>query len=233
MAAGGSVSLRLEVIDTGVGISPDALTKIFDRFTQEDVSTTRRFGGSGLGLTICRQLAELMDGTLGVHSVEGKGSTFWFEVALPVDPESRQAALIGLQLGQPAPHGPRRFDGRVLVAEDNEINQLVIVQMLETLGCTTDVAVNGIEATERGQQGGYDLILMDCQMPKLDGLEATRRIRATTGDARGVPIVALTASAAEAERERCLAAGMNAHVSKPITLEALERVLASYLPERG
>jgi CheY-like chemotaxis protein len=198
---------------------------MFQSFTQADASTTRRFGGTGLGLAISRQLVELMGGQIGVESVEGQGSTFWFELTLagreakervvvsaPVEPDSATADLVNLRY-------------RVLVAEDNVVNQRVAASILRKYGCRMDVAANGREAVDLWEKLPYDLVLMDCQMPEMDGYEATAEIRRREGGARRTPIVAMTANAMQGDREDCLAAGMDDYVAKPVSQQQLRNVL--------
>ena len=222
-------SARFEVADTGIGIPPDAIDTIFDAFTQADASTTRRFGGTGLGLTISRELIGRMGGELGVESEEGEGSCFWFVVSLPVCAPPAAAAAPSA-----AARAARRSIAaqglRVLAAEDNAVNQRVLQRLLERLGCSVDLVADGREAVERARSGGYDLVLMDCQMPVLDGFGATREIRALGGDVARVPIVAVTAHALAGDRERCLENGMDDYVTKPLRTEDLERVLARWAP---
>ena len=353
----GEALLHFEVSDTGIGIEAANRERIFDAFTQADGSTTRRFGGTGLGLTICSQLVQAMDGRLGVDSAPGEGSAFWFTLplrevseddrpaplpgiagahVLVVDPEPRQrdylvrrltgwgckviavteaggaedaaraaagtvpfrlvlladaspdattagliATLRGLTPGLPvaliAPQGrmcrdetvtelgidicltrPLRksqlqkallqllrgipgtedaatppasdYPLHVLIAEDNPINQKVAVSMLQKLGCTTQVAGNGREALEQLQRHAYDLVLMDCQMPEMDGMEATTAIRALHGSMARTPIAAMTAHAMASDRDRCLAVGMDDYLTKPLSLEQLRRVLERFRP---
>lgn len=227
-----AVSLRFEVIDSGIGIRADRLEQLFAPFTQADASTTRRYGGSGLGLSICRRLVERMGGTLGAESVEGEGTTFYFEIALE---EAAPDAVVGAsELRAGRAHEPldgRTRRGRILVAEDNPVNQLVITRILETLGFEVCVVGDGKRAVEELARP-YDLVLMDCQMPVMDGFDATRRIRAggSSISEPHVPIVALTASAIEGGRERCLGAGMNDFVAKPVTPADLAKVLDRWLP---
>jgi CheY-like chemotaxis protein len=232
-------SLRFSVCDTGIGISAEARDRLFQAFAQADGSTTRRYGGTGLGLAISRQLVELMGGQIGVESAPGVGSTFWFAI-----PFERSAVVPGPSRLMVAP-GPRAAvpaapardaqppaDGklRVLVVEDNPVNQRVAVRMLQRLGLGADVASDGLEAVESFSRQPYDLILMDCQMPGLDGYEATARIRQIEGTERHIPIVAMTASAMRGDRERCLEAGMDDYISKPVTIETLESVLGRWVP---
>ncbi len=218
--------VRFEVADTGVGISRDASRRIFDPFTQADVSTTRNYGGTGLGLAISKQLVTLMGGTIDVESEEGKGSVFHFELPLAPGrmPQGRPAPALGLSRFPPG------FE--VLVAEDNPVNQKVTVKLLEKLGVRADVAVNGQLAVEAAARRRYHLILMDCQMPEMDGFTATREIRAA-GNGWRTPIVALTAGAMAGEREKCLEAGMDDYLSKPVQLSSLTEMLAKHLPAQA
>jgi PAS domain S-box-containing protein len=224
----GCAQVRFSVVDTGIGIPAAALETIFDPFTQADASTTRRFGGTGLGLSVSRELVSCMGGELGVKSEEGRGSSFWFVLPLPVC----EAAAPGVgtvadtRAGRPA----RARTPRVLAAEDNSVNQRVVLRLLERLGCSVELAADGREAVERVRKGRYDLVLMDCQMPVLDGFDATREIRALGGAAARVPIVAVTAHALPGDRERCLEHGMDDYVTKPLRMEELERVLARWTP---
>ena len=219
------------VSDTGVGISPGAQRDIFQPFTQADTSTTRQFGGTGLGLSICAQLADLMGGALTVDSVEGEGSRFTFALELAVerwdDDDHPTATAAGT--GQAADAGGER-DGRplrILLVEDNVINQQVALGLLASMGHTVDIANDGAEAVDvvENTPVAYDAILMDCQMPRMDGYEATRIIRRIEGDGRRTPIIALTAAAMKGDRERCVAAGMDDYLSKPVSAVALEQVL--------
>ncbi len=207
--------------DTGIGIAPEARERIFERFAQADESTTRRFGGSGLGLSIVQELVKLMGGTVGVESEQGRGSTFWFQVML------EKSAVVAASTIEQQPRGRRRYSARVLVAEDNRINQIVVQQMLQKLGCRVDVAADGVEALESASRQRYDLIFMDCHMPNVDGYEATRRIRAREASTRAArtPIVALTAGALVEDREKCFAAGMDDHLGKPVKPHQLDAAL--------
>lgn len=223
------VTLLCEVTDTGIGLDAQRSERLFEPFTQADASTVRKYGGTGLGLAISRQLVELMEGRIGVESEPGNGSRFWFTVSLQhsarrsarQDAGSQPARTVDARL-----RTPQDPPLRVLVAEDNSINQTVIVRMLQRLGVVADVAGNGIEAVEMCSREIYQAVFMDCQMPELDGYEACRRIRALPGRAGSVPIVAVTADVLASDRERCLQAGMNGFLPKPIRLETLSELLA-------
>ncbi|MES2919026.1 MAG: PAS domain S-box protein [Pseudomonadota bacterium] len=222
----GGVCLRFEVIDTGIGIDRAARERLFQPFSQADASTTRRYGGSGLGLAICKRLAEAMGGRIGLVSELGRGSTFWVE--LPFGQVLASAAgpeqLPVTPLERPA--GPR---GRVLVVEDNPVSQLMAAEMLKRLGCRVDVAGNGLEAVEALRRLPYDLIFMDCDMPIMNGFDATRAIRAEERGRRHVPIVAVTASALKGDSERCMAVGMDDFMSKPFRLQDMARRVETWL----
>jgi PAS domain S-box-containing protein len=215
--------LLVSVRDTGIGISPEALSHLFEEFSQADASTTRRFGGTGLGLAITKKLVELMNGQITVQSEPGRGSIFSFSLDAPVcahmtDEPVAVATLSGLR-------------GRVLLIEDNAVNQKIAVKMLERLGLTASVAVNGAAGVELAQREPYDAILMDCQMPVMDGYAATEHIRrweAETNQRR--PIIAMTASALDSEKERCMACGMDDFIAKPVTLPTLRKTLSRWLP---
>ena len=231
--------LRFDVVDTGAGIGPDKLEAVFESFSQADASTTRRYGGTGLGLAISRRLATMMGGDVGVQSTlapsPGHGSTFWFSVA--VEPAQPAATGDGSATAYPLPAGvsPRPTSRlpqnlRVLLAEDNVVNQKVAVRVLKRLGYDPDVVADGAEAVsavrDRAAAGHpYDVVFMDVQMPVLDGLEATRRIRSEPLGPSQPWMVALTANAMEGDRERCLAAGCDEYVSKPIRIEDLAAVI--------
>ncbi len=278
--------IRVEVEDTGIGIASDKVCRLFERFSQADSSTTRKYGGTGLGLAIVRELAELMKGAVGVRSLPGQGSTFWFEIELSgaapsfippveipqirlegdtsalralsrihadfarryppntsrilhVDPTQLPSllsgrfftSLIGGLPGSPQPSAETKpplpdFSGyRVLLVEDNLINQKVGLRLLEKLKCTVDLAANGFEAVQMTGQLPYDIVFMDCQMPEMDGFQAARQIRSLGGALKRVPIVALTAAATSEDRERCLQSGMNDYLTKPVGVDSLALAL--------
>jgi signal transduction histidine kinase/DNA-binding response OmpR family regulator len=236
------VALRIAVQDTGIGIPPDRMDRLFKSFSQVDASTTRKYGGTGLGLAISKQLAELMGGKIGVESRPGEGSTFWFTVMLEParQPASVDPAMNGDESLPDANHSPVARDMRILLAEDHEVNQLVFTDLLANAGYSCDVVSDGCKAVEAAASGQYDLVLMDCQMPEMDGFEATGAIRAQERDeavagrpARHLPIVALTANAVSGDRQRCLDAGMDAYCTKPVDgrklIETIETLLKQTL----
>jgi signal transduction histidine kinase/CheY-like chemotaxis protein/HPt (histidine-containing phosphotransfer) domain-containing protein len=237
--------VRFEVSDTGVGIDVDQAARLFEPFVQADQSTTRLFGGTGIGLTIARELAHRMGGAIGAEPREGGGSTFWFTAELPTVtalPRLRQAnVVVEERAGSPAvlSGGESRATAvadqswpLVLIAEDNSVNDAVARALLVKQGLRAVVAHNGREAVEMALANDYVAILMDCQMPELDGYEATRRIRLAEHD-RHVPIIAMTAHSMAGDRERCLDAGMDDYVSKPVRSHELAAVMTHQLSGRG
>ncbi|MBU2538942.1 MAG: response regulator, partial [Proteobacteria bacterium] len=219
------VVLRLEVCDTGIGISPEKQKDLFQSFTQADGSTTRKYGGTGLGLAIVRQLVLMMGGKIGVESEPGKGSTFWCELDFPVataqveEKKEKATQVVGA------------LAGCVLLVEDNKVNQMVANKMLTAMGLTVDIAENGEKALAALAEKQYDLVLMDCQMPVLDGYQATKafRSREIQGEKR-LPIIAMTANALEGDRQKCLDAGMDDYLAKPVKKELLRALLEKWLP---
>lgn len=218
---------RIEIQDEGVGIEPEVQSRIFNAFSQADTSTTRLFGGTGLGLTISRQLVELMDGNIALESPPSgcqKGTLFRIEFPfLPAPADSRAAPAV-------SPHA-ERFVGRVLIAEDNPVNQKVLAYQLGALGLETVIVATGREAIEQAASDQWSLILMDWQMPEMDGFEATRKIREMRGNAGQAPIIALSAQSGEDFRQQCLDAGMNDYLTKPYEEAALISLLANWLPK--
>jgi CheY-like chemotaxis protein len=235
-----AAQLKISVVDSGIGISDEQLDRMFRRFTQADSSTTRRYGGTGLGLAISKTLVELMGGSIGVQSQAGIGSTFWFtlpvRVAIPllVDAVAEPLAEpVAAPVAAPPvlPGAAARAVGRLLLVEDNFVNQRVAVYMLAKLGHQVDVAKNGREAIEMLSKSGYGLVLMDCQMPEMDGFEATRVIRdpASTVIDHDIPVIAMTANAFPEDRARALACGMNDFLAKPVDRSVLANTLEKWL----
>jgi two-component system, sensor histidine kinase len=217
-------ALRLVVRDSGVGIAPEKLPALFEKFTQADNSATRRFGGTGLGLAICRELTQMMGGSIDVESREGHGSTFTVELPL-----SRGEASGGLPAQAAPDSGDRNI--RLLAAEDNPTNQQVLAAVMESLGIDIDIVADGQRAVEAWKVGGYDLILMDIQMPVMDGIDAAREIRSleVAEQRKRTPIVALTANALTHQVEEYMAVGMDGHVAKPIEIAKLYEAISAAL----
>ncbi|WP_165220198.1 ATP-binding protein [Affinirhizobium pseudoryzae] len=212
--------LRVEVQDTGIGIGEEGREKLFRPFSQVDASISRKYGGTGLGLTICKEIIDRFGGRIGVDSVTGQGSTFWFEI--PVEAAAAPNLDVALQQSQALADLPSL---KILVAEDNKVNQQVILGYLKHLKQTVVIADNGEIALERARTDAFDLILMDMQMPVMDGIEATIRLRASGGASAETPIIALTANASEEDRQRCLDAGMAGFQAKPISIAMLHRLI--------
>jgi CheY-like chemotaxis protein len=252
----GRACLHIGVQDTGIGIPVESQTRIFDAFAQADSSTTRRYGGTGLGLTISRRLVEMMGGRIWLESTPGKGAAFHFTVWLGRGIQSERATpepagLVGLallvvddnlgsKLQSVAPASPPsmqdplrepRTGFRILLVEDNRVNQMLAVRLLEKRGHHVQVAGDGREALEKLKEADFDLVLMDVQMPVMGGFEATAAVREMEkGTGRHIPIVALTARAMKGDRERCLAAGMDSYVAKPIHSEELFEQIEALIP---
>ena len=231
-------ALEFTVRDSGIGMDAETCARIFSPFTQADSSTTRKFGGTGLGLVISKQIVEMMGGTISVESLYGAGSTFRFTVLLQEAHSLAAVPAPGVATEQAA--SARRVSGRVLLCEDNRVNQQVAVAMLQSLGCVSEVVGNGRDGLAAAMAGAHDVVLMDCQMPEMDGYAAASAIRAQEAELNGaraavglpprrVPIIALTANAMEGDRERCIAAGMDDYLGKPYTKSELATALARWL----
>ncbi len=227
IGAGERAGIRFSVRDTGIGIDPEARKELFSSFVQGDSSTTRRFGGTGLGLAISKHLVELMGGEITVESELGLGSIFSFSIELEtVEAPDRPRP-------KPVPAAaPRSSRRRILVAEDEWANQIVTVRELEYMGYQVDAVATGHEVLAALDQRRYDLVLMDCQMPDLDGYETTRRIRHRDDDSRQIPVIAVTAHALQGDRDKCLAAGMDDFLSKPFRETELAKVVDQWLAGR-
>ncbi len=228
------VLLRFHVRDTGIGLNEEQVSRLFQPFAQADASTTRKYGGSGLGLAICKQLVELMQGEIGVTSRLGHGSEFHFTARFERGAKAAPGFVDRHERRYPPRSDPTdfaRLRGKVLLVDDHRLNQIVAREMLETLGLEVSVAEDGREAANRVLAEPFDLVLMDLQMPEMDGYEATRLIRAQA-HLSALPILAMTAHVMNSVHERCRAAGMNGHVDKPIDIEALYRILEQWLPKQ-
>jgi CheY-like chemotaxis protein len=225
----GIATILFEVHDTGIGIPESRLGAVFEPFTQASGSTARKYGGTGLGLAICRQLAKLMGGEIGATSEEGRGSTFWFTARL--EKQTSPTPKVHSNIIPAAPVKIVNRNARILLAEDNITNQVVAKAILGRLGYKADTVANGIEAVQALELINYDLVLMDCQMPEMDGFEATALIRDSGSKVlnHDVPIVAMTAAAITGDREKCLASGMNDYISKPLYKNELAQILGKWL----
>ena len=218
--------LRFDVTDTGIGVPPEAKDRLFQPFGGADDPASRKYGGTGLGLALSKRLVEAMGGEVGMRSQPGQGSTFWFTARFA----RREDAAVDAAA---SPAATRADRPRVLVVEDTVVNQKVAVAMLENLGYQAEVVGNGLEAVEACSRAAYDAVLMDCQMPEMDGFKAAAWIRQREGPARRVPIIALTASGGQRDRERCLAAGMDDYLAKPVRLQTLDATLRKWVPRMG
>lgn len=222
-----SVDVKITVSDTGIGIPKIALETLFNAFTQADGSTTRKYGGTGLGLAIVSQLVEMMGGSLGVQSEEGEGSSFWFVASF-------QRTDMVAENPKPSVNGNSalQLSAKVLLVEDNPINQMVALKMLQKVGIKAVLANNGIEALNILKEQCFDLVLMDCQMPEMDGFDATREIRKLgikTLYEKSLPVIAMTANVMSGDRERCLEVGMDDYIGKPVQRDHLDAVLRKWL----
>jgi len=221
--ADGMTAMRIAVVDSGIGIPADKLGSVFERFNQADASTSRRYGGTGLGLAICKRIVGLMGGTIGVESREGRGSIFWLEVELPI----AGAEALGVDPAAAGPELDRPI--RLLLVEDVDVNRELVRVILEQFDIEIDTATNGVEAIEAVRRSAYDLVLMDVQMPVMDGLTAAAHIRALPEPAlQRLPIIAMTADVMPDQVQRCLDAGMNAHLGKPLNPSALLQAIADW-----
>lgn len=226
--------IRFTVTDTGIGIPDQGLQKLFQSFSQVDASTSRQYGGTGLGLAICKQLVFLMGGEIGVESIVNQGSTFWFTVPL----QKSYSSVVSQKNQQSTTNGPKEQrqlnkNLRILVAEDNSINQTVILNQLEMLGYEADCVINGLEALELLKKQEYDMVLMDCQMPVMDGYTATQELRRIEGNKRHTVVIALTANALSEDREKCLAAGMDDYLSKPLEQDNLAVTIRRWINQKA
>jgi signal transduction histidine kinase/CheY-like chemotaxis protein len=228
-------AVLFEIVDSGIGIEPLSLERMFEPFMQADVSTTREYGGNGLGLAIAKELVELMGGSIGAESDPGRGSRFWFELALPqvVASAAQPPRKRIMQRGERGDlHGELRGDPNsplVLVVEDSPVNRLVAVHVLERCGFRAHVVNDGREALQALSTQSYDAVLMDCQMPNIDGYEATKELRRREGGTRHTPVIAMTAHAMTGDRDRCLAAGMDDYIAKPVRSQTLVEVLRRWI----
>ncbi|MBE9561376.1 MAG: response regulator, partial [Proteobacteria bacterium] len=224
---GNQALIRFEIRDTGIGLAQATRSKIFDSFTQADDSTTRKYGGTGLGLTISKQLVQIMGGEIGMESQQNKGSLFWFTIIFEktsVSPIPAPVVEESIDISN--------LDINILVAEDNKVNQYVTVYMLELIGAKSTVVEDGSLVIGELKKQDFDIILMDCHMPHMDGFDATRSIREYEKDYQkpAIPIIAVTANTMAGDRNNCLAVGMNDFISKPFKKQALYEILTKWLP---
>lgn len=227
----GRIPVKVEVSDTGIGIDKDAMERIFERVRQTGGSTTRKYAGAGLGLPICKKLVELMGGAIGAESSPGKGSTFHF--TLPLQPAPPDAIVEDYQTEADA--APARYpDLKILLVDDNQVNRLVAQALLSQFGCKAEEIDNGADSIERALAGRYDIVFMDCQMPGMDGYEATMRIREReAGGGRRTLITAMTANVMRQDKDRCKAAGMDDFIAKPVSYDDLRAFFARRFADRA
>ncbi|MCP4676053.1 MAG: response regulator, partial [Deltaproteobacteria bacterium] len=213
---------------TGIGIEKEKIENMFGEFTQADTSTTRKFGGTGLGLAISKKLSELMGGEIGITSVINEGSTFWFSIPFAISEDQSRPLESSFSAVVPYDIATERI--KILLAEDNVVNTKVAVHLLEKMGYEVFAVENGLEVLETIEETNYSIILMDCQMPEMDGYEATRKIRNDTSGKFNpdIPIVALTANALKGEREKCLDVGMEDFINKPIVVKELREAIEKW-----
>jgi signal transduction histidine kinase/CheY-like chemotaxis protein len=222
-STGSEIRLRCEVSDSGIGVNPETVDQLFLPFSQGDESTSRKYGGSGLGLAISKQIVEAQSGEIGVFADAEKGSTFWFELPYKLSATQGDASE---KVSESIPE--KDTGARILIAEDDQVSQIVAMKQLEALGKEADLVSNGKEVLEALKKRSYSLILMDCQMPEMDGFQATGHIREQGYSQTDLPIIALTAHVLDEDRDRCFAAGMNDVLSKPVLLERLRAVLTKW-----
>ncbi len=223
-----SIVLKFSVQDTGIGIPANRLSRLFKAFSQVDSSTSRKYGGTGLGLIISRDLVRMMGGNLAVESVDGEGSNFSFTLPFKKQDPNLVKGIKGVAQNVVAHNQP--LEMKILVAEDNPTNQIVASRMLQNMGCQVDLVTNGKEALKALENNSYDLVLMDCMMPEMDGYSATRKIRDLNSNVldHGIVVIALTANALQGDRESCLNAGMDDYLAKPVKKMALRAMLEKY-----
>jgi len=236
LTANRPVGLHFSVHDTGIGIPPERVDRLFKAFSQADTSTTRKYGGTGLGLVVSRRLCEMMGGSLWVESegLPGKGSTFHFTI-LAQESQAPKARLGKENVAVPTldPEMALRHPLRIILAEDNVVNQKLALRLLDRMGYRADMAANGLEVIDALERQVYDVVLMDIQMPEMDGLEATRQIITRWAGISRPAIIAMTAGAMEGDREAALAAGMDHYITKPIRVEELISALYQVKPVKG
>ena len=229
-----TVRLRIAVADEGIGIDPERIEQMFEPFTQADVSTTRRYGGTGLGLAIARELTELMGGVIGAESELGVGSTFWLELELGRAADAGTSSEVAPIASNPQVAVELAADAPiVLIADDTPVNQIVAARAAQRCGCRSHVVNDGYEVLDALIEQRYDAILMDCQMPEMDGYETTVELRRREAGGKRTPVIAMTASAMKSDFERCMSHGMDDFISKPLRHHALDEVLRRWIPRLG